>query len=474
MDDTTVVDKRRTPPTYTNDRPVRGRPPTNATAHQHNRPPTRPPTNKTAHQRDRPPTRPPTNATAHQRPQPPTRRPPVNEDSWTMASIPPLSFPSLSLSTLPLPPHSLPPLHTPFPLSTLPSPFPHSLPPLHTPFPLSTPLSTLPSPSPHSLSLSTLPSPSITPLPSLLTPHHPPFITFHHSFPLPLKLNSLTYGLNDMNPQESPGILDPIQPICESLWEYLKASPDSRHYCSDGLNAHFYLAASCLEITAQLSEGDEEPSRSERSTKLGWVQRAEVQQYASVHWFDHLLKCIKISKSGWLGEITGLMRKSNVLEENIDILLDSSKSSFILWANILIFKVDNTKTILEDMEQLNMSMETLTNFPQQEDIVWNVANFSKTSHAVGIFSATFDSSILILNYDSSGCNTDWVFHLNYTARGLMQVILLDIDISALLCCSTLQGVGTSSPKPDHLIQEIGDWVGIQTYSTIFSIYFFLL
>ena len=64
-----------------------------------------------------------------------------------------------------------------------------------------------------------------------------------------------------------------------------------------------------------------------------------------------------MSKSGRLAEITGLMRNSNVLEENIDILLNSSKSSFILWTNILIFKVDDPKKIIEDMEQLNMSMK---------------------------------------------------------------------------------------------------------------------
>ena len=149
----------------------------------------------------------------------------------------------------------------------------------------------------------------------------------------------------------------PIRPICESLWDYLKSPRDSKGYHFDGLKAHFSLAASCLEITAQLSEGDEESSRSVRSTKLGWIQHAEAQQYASVHWFDHLLKCIKMSKSGRLEEITGLMRNSNVLEENISILLDSSKSSFVLWTNILIFKVDNTQKILEDMEELNMSME---------------------------------------------------------------------------------------------------------------------
>ena len=136
----------------------------------------------------------------------------------------------------------------------------------------------------------------------------------------------------------------PIQPICESLWEYLKASTDSRRYCSDGLNAHFSLASSCLEITAQLSNGD-------RS------RRAEAEQYASVYWFGHLLKCIRISKSGRLKEIMELMGKSNELEENISILLDSSKFSFVLWTNILILKVDDTQKILEDMEQLNMSMK---------------------------------------------------------------------------------------------------------------------
>ena len=149
----------------------------------------------------------------------------------------------------------------------------------------------------------------------------------------------------------------PIQPICESLWEYLKASRDSRGYRFNGLKTHFSLAASCLEITAKLSEGDEEPSCSVRSTKLGWIQHAEAQQYASVHWFDHLRKCIRMSKSGRLEEITVLMRKSNVLEENIDILLNSSKTSFILWTNILIFKADDTQKILEDMEQLNISMK---------------------------------------------------------------------------------------------------------------------
>jgi len=142
----------------------------------------------------------------------------------------------------------------------------------------------------------------------------------------------------------------PIQPICESLWEYLRASQDSRgYYRIDGRKTQFSLAASCLEITAQLSEGDEE--------SLGWVKHAEAQQYASVHWFDHLLKCIKMSKPGQLEEITGLMDNSNGLEENIDILLDSSKSSFVLWTNILIFKVDDTQKILEDMKQLNISME---------------------------------------------------------------------------------------------------------------------
>ena len=147
----------------------------------------------------------------------------------------------------------------------------------------------------------------------------------------------------------------PIQPICESLWEYLKISQDSRgYYRINGLTIQFSLAASCLEITAQLSEGDEESSR---STSLGWVKHAEAQQYASVHWFDHLLKCIKMCKSRRVEEITGLMGKRNVLEENIDILLDSSKSSFVLWTNILIFKVDDTQKILEDMKQLNMSME---------------------------------------------------------------------------------------------------------------------
>jgi len=147
----------------------------------------------------------------------------------------------------------------------------------------------------------------------------------------------------------------PIQPICESLWEYLKASRDSRgYYRFDGLKTQFSLAESCLEITAQLSEGDGESSR---STSLGRVKHAEAQQYASVYWFDHLLKCIKLSKSGRLEDITGLMGKSNVMEENIDILLDPSKSSFVLWTNILIFKVDDTQKILEDMKQLNINME---------------------------------------------------------------------------------------------------------------------
>jgi len=149
----------------------------------------------------------------------------------------------------------------------------------------------------------------------------------------------------------------PIQPICESLWEYLKAPRDSRGHHFDALKAHYSLATSCLEITAQLSEGDEEPFSSVGSTSLGWVRHAEAQQYASVHWFDHLLKCIKMSKSGRLEEITGLMHKSNVLEENIDILLDSSQSSFVLWTNILIFKVDDTQKVFEDMEQLKKILE---------------------------------------------------------------------------------------------------------------------
>jgi energy-coupling factor transporter ATP-binding protein EcfA2 len=153
------------------------------------------------------------------------------------------------------------------------------------------------------------------------------------------------------------GDKQPIQPICESLWEYLKAPLDSGGYRFDGLKAHFSLAASCLEITAQLSEGDEGPSHSVRSTKLGWVQHAEAQQYASIHWFGHLLQWIKIGKSGRLKEIAELMSKSNVLEENISILLDSSKSSFVLWTNILIFKIDDTQKILEDMQELNMNME---------------------------------------------------------------------------------------------------------------------
>ena len=97
----------------------------------------------------------------------------------------------------------------------------------------------------------------------------------------------------------------PIQPICEFLWEYLKALRDSRDYYFDGLSTHFSLAESCLEIIAQLSEGDEEPSC------------AEVQHYASIHWFNHLLECIKMSGSERLEEITELMHKSNVLEEKI-------------------------------------------------------------------------------------------------------------------------------------------------------------
>ena len=149
----------------------------------------------------------------------------------------------------------------------------------------------------------------------------------------------------------------PIQPICDTLWDYLKASRDSTGHCRfDGLKTHFSLAERCLEIIAQLSKGDGEPSRSERSIRLGWVPHAEAQQYASVHWFDHLLKSIEISKSGRSEELAGLMRNSDVLEEKISVLLDPSKSSFVLWTNILIFKVDNTQKILEDMEQLNMSM----------------------------------------------------------------------------------------------------------------------
>jgi hypothetical protein len=143
--------------------------------------------------------------------------------------------------------------------------------------------------------------------------------------------------------------VQPIQPICTSLWDYLKASRDSEGYRFDGLKTHFSHAASCLEIVAQLSN--------EESTNLGWLQYAEVQQYTSVHWFFHLFKSIEISTSGRLKEIADLVRTSDVLEKNISILLDSSNSSFVLWTNILIFKIDDTQKILEDMKQLNMIMK---------------------------------------------------------------------------------------------------------------------